>query len=130
MLTYLGKGYTPDFVSNYSRLVDRLNAGEDVVLVQGPDDICQPMLSETQCHCHNESVRMRDDQASTEIGRILGLELRAGDRINLTCRTVERLRDAFSAGDIRSACGGCEWQELCSRIAGNKFRGCHLAPPV
>ncbi|MBO6860924.1 MAG: DUF1284 domain-containing protein, partial [Roseibium sp.] len=64
MLTYLGKGYTPAFVENYSTIVQRLNEGEPIELVEGPDTLCQPMLDEPGCHCRNESVRNRDRTAA------------------------------------------------------------------
>ena len=129
MLTYLGKGYTPDFVAGYDRIIKRLNAGEDLRLVDGPDEICQPMLSEPNCHCHNDSVRQRDSQAAEAIGTVLGIHLSPGSAVILSASTTDRLRQAFAEGEIRAACGGCEWQELCTRIAKNRFRGCHLAPP-
>ncbi|ASP32702.1 DUF1284 domain-containing protein [Labrenzia sp. VG12] len=130
MLTYLGKGYTPDFVAGYSLIVDRLNAGEDIVLVGGPDDICQPMLSEPDCHCNNDSVLARDADAARQIGKALGTDLTFGTSFTLAVGQIQNLREAFAAGHIRSACTGCEWHELCSRIAENKFRGCRLAPPA
>ena len=130
MLTYLGKGYTPEFVAGYDGIIARINAGEDILLVDGPDDICQPMLSEAECHCHKDSVATRDVQAAAEISRVLGLTLTAGVSFRLKARHTDQLRAAFAAATIRTACSGCEWQALCSRISGNKFRGCHLAPPV
>jgi len=130
MLTYLGKGYTPDFVANYSTIIERINAGEDIRLVDGPDEICQPMLTEPACHCHNDSVRSRDAQAAVAIAGALELDLAAGSSLTLDAYRTDRLRRAFADSEIRSACSGCEWQELCSRIARNKFRGCHLAPPA
>ncbi|MCK7611539.1 DUF1284 domain-containing protein [Roseibium sediminicola] len=130
ILTYLGKGYTPSFVANYDRIIKRLNAGEDLWLIDGPDEICQPMLSEAGCHCHNDSVRQRDAQAAEAIGAALGKLLASGGALRLDRDSVMRLRQAFTSGEIQTACAGCEWQDMCSRIAKNKFRGCHLAPPA
>ncbi len=44
MLTFVGKGYSPAFVENYDRIAGRLSEGEDILLVDGPDDICAPLL--------------------------------------------------------------------------------------
>ena len=60
MLTYLGNGYTADFVGNYNRIVKRLNKGEPIRLVGGPDDICQPMLRQASCHCPGSSRFAQD----------------------------------------------------------------------
>ncbi len=129
MLTYLGKGYTPAFVENYSTIVQRLNEGEPIELVEGPDTLCQPMLDEPGCHCRNESVRNRDRTAAADIALVLGRPLEKGNSIILDRKTLSFLRDAFSNGSIRKACQGCEWQNMCSAIARNEFRGCHLTPP-
>ncbi len=129
MLTFLGKGYTKNFVDNYNVIIRRLNSGEDILLVDGPDDICQPMLCEEGCHCENESVRTRDEQAAREISKVLRLQLTCGSGLTLTAAQISLLRDAFVSSAIRTACAGCEWHDLCSGIAGNKFRGCRLAPP-
>ncbi|MEM5584828.1 DUF1284 domain-containing protein [Roseibium sp. AS2] len=129
MLTYLGKGYTEDFVRNYSAVIDRLNAGEGIRLVGGPDEICAPMLNENVCHCHNDSVRERDNLAAQAIGSVVGRELAPGNLLRLDAATTQQLRDAFAAASIRTACTSCEWQALCTRIARNNYRGCQLAPP-
>jgi hypothetical protein len=129
MLTYLGKGYTPAFVENYSTIVQRLNGGEPVKLVEGPDALCQPMLDEPGCHCRNESVQNRDRTAAADIANVLGRRLENGDTLVLNRPVLSLLREAFVNGTIRKACDGCEWQPLCSNIARNAFRGCHLAPP-
>ncbi|WP_150526685.1 DUF1284 domain-containing protein [Roseibium sediminis] len=129
VLTYLGKGYTPAFVANYERIVARLNDGETIEIVEGPDDICAPMLKEQDHHCHNDSVKLRDRQALdaviTELG--LGRDVRI---IRLVSEDVAQLRQAFSNGALRAACQACEWSELCSGIARKNFRGCRFQPPL
>ncbi|GAB2187059.1 DUF1284 domain-containing protein [Roseibium sp. LAB1] len=129
MLTYLGKGYTPTFVENYSAIVQRLNDGEPIELIDGPDTLCEPMLSEPSCHCLNESVRVRDSKAAADIAEAIGQPLESGTSLFLSRTVLTLLRKAFANGEIRRACEGCEWHELCSAIARNEFRGCHLAPP-
>ncbi|PVB63800.1 DUF1284 domain-containing protein [Labrenzia sp. 011] len=127
LLTYLGKGYTANFVRNYDRIVRRLNSGEALRLVSGPDDICRPMLKETTCHCRRSSVVERDRLAVDEISAVLGCKLETGGRLSLSSAQICSLREAFRAGSIRSACAGCEWQELCSDIARTGFRDCRLS---
>ena len=128
LLTYLGKGYTPAFVANYERIVARLNDGEAIEIVEGPDDICAPMLGEQGHHCHNASVRLRDKQALEAVTRELDLGNDGGE-IRLVSGDVERLRSAFRAGTLRAACEACEWSEFCTVIARTNFRGCRFQPP-
>jgi len=130
MLTFAGKGYTPAFVESYKAIVKRLNDGAAIELVDGPDDICMPMLNDITCHCHNESVRERDRLAARDIGLLLsGKPLSIGP-LRLTGEDIATLRSAFQNGNIRQACEGCEWYELCTGIAQTNFRGCRLRHPL
>ncbi|WP_075290935.1 DUF1284 domain-containing protein [Pararhizobium arenae] len=129
LLTYVGKGYTPTFVANYDRIAARLSAGEEILIVDGPDDICAPLLHERESHCHHESVGRRDIKAAEDVGRILDLALSAGTLIEPRPSLIERMRAGFAAGDTRTACAGCEWFELCSTISGNGYQDALIHPP-
>lgn len=124
LLTYVGHGYTPAFTANYDRLVARLNAGAPAELVEGPDDLCAPMLA---CghHCRNDSVTARDAAARAALAPLLG-PLMSGERLHLSADRLAGLRAAFAAGSIRAACGGCEWAGLCTTIAEGGFRRVRL----
>lgn len=116
MLTYIGKGYSPAFVVNYDTIAGRLSRGEDILLVNGPDDICQPLLCDYDCHCFNASVTMRDNQALKAVSALLRKQLTAGSTLHLDAHDLEKMRTAFTAGAIRSACNNCEWSDLCTEI--------------
>ncbi|MBS9476791.1 DUF1284 domain-containing protein [Ancylobacter radicis] len=121
LLTYVGRGYSPAFVAQYSAIVARLNAGESAVLVEGPDDICAPMLGATDLvaphHCHEPRITARDALALEAVAAALGQAFAPGDAIPLDAPTVARLRKNFAAGTIRAACAACQWDGLCSNIA-------------
>jgi hypothetical protein len=122
MLTFAGKGYTADFVANFEQVLVRIAAGNETIeIVEGPDDICAPLLTETECHCHNESVRQRDRQASEAISRLLQRPIQAGEQFNLGHEQLGVLRRAFAEGTIRLACTGCPWCSLCDGIAQGGF---------
>ncbi|MDQ0349554.1 DUF1284 domain-containing protein [Ancylobacter vacuolatus] len=127
LLTFVGKGYTPAFTAQYRRIVARLNEGEAVELVEGPDDICAPMLGESDHHCRNASVALRDTQARAVLAGLLGHPLEPGRAIALTEARVGRMRRAFAEGGIRAACAGCQWSDFCTQIAGQGFAGTRLA---
>src|SRR4051794_14584578 len=55
LLTYVGEGYSPDFVDNLDYVSRKLLQGEDVLLVDGPDDICAPVLGTEHDHCTGPS---------------------------------------------------------------------------
>ena len=123
LLTYVGKGYSPAFTENYDAIALRLTQGEGVVLVAGPDDICQPLLGEAEPHCHRDSVVERDRLATRDLEALLGRPLKAGAELSLPPHLLDRMREAFARGETREACLGCEWHSLCTGIAGAGFAG-------
>lgn len=130
MLTYIGKGYTSGFVENYDRVATRLNAGEDVELVEGADDICEGLLCESHAHCFNDGIVQRDETARLSVSALLGETLTAGKRLQATPDILAQMRVAFAAGDIRQACRGCQWIRLCDRIAASGFAGVKIGAPI
>lgn len=123
MLTFVGKGYTEAFTENYIRIAARLSAGEDILVVEGPDDICAPMLGEAGMHCLNESVADRDRRASEAVAGLLGTPAGSGVQLVPDADFLQQMRDAFSAGAIREGCARCEWSPLCTGIANSGFDG-------
>lgn len=130
MLTYIGKGYTSGFVENYDRVAARLNAGEDIELVEGADDICEGLLCESHAHCFNEGIVQRDETARLSVSALLGETLTAGSRLKATPDFLAKMRAAFADGDIRQACRGCQWIRLCDRIAASGFAGVKIGEPL
>ena len=126
ILTYVGKGYSPAFTVNMTRIAERLTSGEMIEIVEGPDDICSPLLDELDPHCNRASVTLRDRAAADDIGPVLNLNIQAGTRLTLGDGVVSRLRDSFASIGIRQACGGCEWRELCGSIAASGYQGVAL----
>jgi hypothetical protein len=123
LLTFVGEGYTPAFTQNFRRIAERLSAGEDIEIVEGPDDICAPILDLPEAHCRNRSVRDRDEWALAATADRLGVSLKAGSVLNLDGERLHALRAAFAAGMTRAACDECEWSGLCTRIAHDGFEG-------
>lgn len=121
MLTYIGKGYSPAFTANYDRIAERLSAGEDILIVAGPDDICQPLLDAGDAHCFTDSVEQRDRLAAEDLANLLDRPVAAGQHFLLDAATLARQRAAFAQGHVRRACSRCEWASLCTDIAGEDF---------
>lgn len=126
LLTYVGKGYTPAFTANYDLIAGRLSKGEDIEVVEGPDDVCAPLLLESEPpHCRRDGVVDRDRKAALDLGNI-GIAINTGDTLKLDADLLARMRSAFAQGITRSACSGCEWNDLCSSIAGKKYDGTRI----
>ena len=126
LMTYVGRGYTPAFTTNYDAIVARLDAGEPARLVEGPDDVCAPMLGGGH-HCLNASVTERDAQARAALAGLFGGGFAPGDLIDLSAPRVAAMRAAFASGASRAACAGCQWTRLCDDIAAGGFRRVRLA---
>ncbi|MBT0569179.1 DUF1284 domain-containing protein [Curvibacter sp. CHRR-16] len=124
LLTYIGKGYTPRFTAHFNRVLARIQAGEEVQLVSGPDDICQPMLGEPSCHCHEARIDHRDHLAWQAVQAALPTARAEGWHLN--AEAVHTLRQAFADGRLRVGCYDCEWSKLCDGIAANGFAGVRL----
>ena len=133
-LTYIGKGYDAAFVANYDTIARRIEQGEDIRITYGPDDICAPMLSGFSGegpppHCLDDSVSVRDRAAQHDISAVFGLVLNEGQNVTIDRNLVVRMRAAFAAGKTRTACTGCEWHGLCTRVAEQDFTAVRIHPP-
>jgi uncharacterized protein len=126
MLTYVGKGYSQAFTDNYDKIIARLADGEEIIIGEGPDEICRPLLETSESHCHNSSVVERDAQALHDVGRLLGRTLRAGDRLTVGLSTLQKFQAAFADGMTRAACSGCQWFELCTAVSTDGYNGVKL----
>jgi len=133
MLTYAGRGYTPRFTSGMDDLIRRLGAGEEILIVEGPDDICAPWLDEAGAdatirspHCHEPRITGRDQQAAADISRLLSSEIAPGSRLRLDADLLGQLRSAYRADTIRSGCIACEWKDFCDNLSAGDFAGCRL----
>lgn len=121
ILTHVGKGYSPAFTTNMAVIIQRITAREDIEIVDGPDDICAPLLGESDAHCYQGSVVARDRAASDDIGKFLAVSIKPGMRLVLDEELIRVLRGAFAATRVRSACDGCDWNSLCSSVAASGY---------
>ncbi len=129
LLTYVGKGYSAAFTANYDAIAARIGAGEAVLIVKGPDDICAPLLSGTEPHCHRNSVIERDRLALRDLGELLDVPPAIGEQVVLGPELLRQMRQAFAAGITRAACAGCEWHGLCSKISAGGYAGVVISSP-
>ncbi len=131
LLTYKGYGYTPDFVKNMTRIVERVQAGCAVELTEGPDDICRGLTPEDRVSCDHDCTRVtvtgRDEKAIAATAALIGFPL--DSPFVLTRGMVGALRAAFATGASRAGCVGCTWESICTDIAHASFAGTILFAP-
>lgn len=121
LLTYVGKGYSAEFIENYDRIAARLSDGEDIEIVAGPDDICAPLLDDAEAHCWRDSITIRDKAAAAALTEKLQTSIDAGVRLSLPPSTLNKMRKSFAVGSIRQACIRCEWHDLCTDVAASGY---------
>jgi hypothetical protein len=127
VLTFVGKGYSPAFVASMAATVDRIAAGAEIVLVEGPDDICAAHMAEDRDpHCLQADAAARDRVALADAATVLHRQLAVGGRLVLQPDDVNAMRTAFSDGTTRAACGGCSWATVCTGIAARGFAEARL----
>jgi uncharacterized protein len=127
MLTYAGTGYSDAFCTNFDAIAVRLGAGEDILVVAGPDDVCAPVEALEGHHCHEASVVERDAKAAASVAALLGIRASEGARFALNAERLATLRSAFRVRTIRTACADCEWSALCDGIAESGYPGTRLS---
>src|SRR6185312_469442 len=124
VLTYQGFGYTPAFISNFNRLVRRLSHGESVWIVEGPDDICRPLMRHSgrgqSPHCTQDQILKRDSLALDSVSNCLKYPVKVGDTLQLDQKILRLLQTGFANGTLRSACAQCEWSQLCTKTAAHE----------
>ena len=124
LLTYKGLGYSPEFVAGMTATAARLVAGATAEIVEGPDDICEPLCrADEHPHCHEATVPERDRRALSLVSSLLGRPLNSGDRLAFDEGLRARLRSAYRGGAFEAACALCEWQPLCRDIAADGYGG-------
>ena len=114
--TFRGKGYSPEFTANMTRVKEELEKDESVQveIVSGADDICRacPHLKEGGCCDKEKQVKLTDERAAIRIGLASG-EGRYRD-LKSQAMTV------FESGDLPEICGCCQWLDLCLKLSGGK----------
>jgi len=101
---FKGKGYSPAFVENMQRVINRLKTGCDITLITGIDDICAPCPERIGNHCRSESRVTGFDEA---VLSQLGLERKTYAYTEIDRILESRLTDPV----YECICRGCEWKQ-------------------
>jgi len=101
---FKGKGYSPAFIENMRRVIERLKTGCDITLVEGADDICASCPQRIGNRCRSESRARAIDNAVL-------LQLRL-ERKTYSYAEAERILDAQLTEPVYNCiCRGCEWKK-------------------
>ena len=103
---FQGKGYSGEFVENMSRMKAILAENPEIILMDGPDDICAA--------CPNRQTETCAEKASRydrEVLRRCGLS--AGERLPYREFSRKVIETILRPGVRAEICGDCQWSSLC-----------------
>ncbi|QCJ42533.1 DUF1284 domain-containing protein [Bacillus sp. S3] len=107
LLGYRGMGYSPEYVKNMTRLHQTLrnNPKTLILLVKGPDQLCEKYPNSGEYHCQDVQIYERDavilDKMNLKIGQILKWE-----------DIESHIRKHVIPSDIQVVCETCSWRSL------------------
>lgn len=115
-LCFQGKGYTPQFIANFTAIMQELNqpGGDEnaIRVTKVTDSICAPCPSRRETLCTSQDTITTLDNAHAAI---LGLH----DKDILTWgRAKQLLAEKMSLDLFHSACAPCAWKKLgiCEKV--------------
>ena len=107
---FSGSGYDRAFAENMRELIENMQKGEEVQLVEGHDSICRccPNREPEGCALGTGDVSRRDAAALEVTGMVPGQVL--------DWRGLKERLEMVSEMDFQHVCGDCRWQRegLCS----------------
>ena len=128
VLTYRGAGYSELFVVNMTAKVAAIRAGAPVLLVEGPDDVCNGFTDACRAACDHDCTAqdtLEMDRVAVKAVEALLKRSLVGP-LPLTKRDLALLREAYKLKTIRAACADCSWKDFCDQIADADFAGTML----
>jgi hypothetical protein len=115
-LCFQGKGYSPEFINNFSQIMHLLNSacGDDIVIdvVEYTDSICAPCPSKREKRCVSQKKILRLDRAHADI-----LQIKEGDKITWAT-AKKRIAEHMTLEKFHAACAPCAWKKtgMCENV--------------
>ena len=103
---FQGKGYSGDFVENMVRMKAILAENPEIILMDGPDDICAACPNRLTETCAEKASRY-----DREVLRRCGLSV--GERLPYREFSRKVIETILRPGVRAEICGDCQWSSLC-----------------
>jgi hypothetical protein len=109
---FLGEGYKPEFIENLKEVLKRAEAGEEIEIPAGADDICRecPYLKDTIClYDKNAEDEIREmDRTATAL---LGLE----NKEKVKWMDIKKKIPGVFKKWAKRYCEECDWRRVCEK---------------
>ena len=117
--TFVGHGYSEEFVLHMTLVKNRLNADPHtpIVLVKGADELCAHCPNCVDGHCTSENPALFDRLVSE---RLTGERLTAQAAPALLSGIPDSLQ--INEALLDACCPGCEWKELCIKVCRQRIK--------
>jgi hypothetical protein len=108
---FVGKGYSPAFVANMTRIVGALGAEASVTVTDAPDALCDacPNLTGKGCALHGPGTERGIVRQDRDVMARLGIG--AGETLPWGA-ILDRIRENVAPDDLDGICGTCPWLPL------------------
>lgn len=116
-LTFSGRGYSKEFERGFKNIIERIKQNETIIVVSGPDEICEPIERCKDSHCREARITRRDELALEDVSSLLGKTIEIGSQITPSKLFNGKYRASFQLGSTRRACFDCQWSGTCDQIA-------------
>ncbi|WP_019412744.1 DUF1284 domain-containing protein [Paenisporosarcina sp. TG20] len=105
LLGYRGMGYSEEYVENMTGLHQTLkdNPRTLILLVKGPDQLCEKFPNSGKYHCQDDTIYERDATILTKMGLEIGQILSWED-------IVSHIQKYVVPTDIQIVCETCSWR--------------------
>ena len=110
MKYFKGKGYSPNFVSNFKDIIKKLQDNPKIKVTDHPDIVCSACPHNIDQKCikkpdSEEKVRKKDNTIMKILNIRPNQEIKAKDAETLV---NEKLKE------LKQTCKDCEWKEYCN----------------
>ena len=108
---FVGKGYSPEFVANMTRVIESLGDQTRVTVTAAPDALCGacPNLAVSGCALHGEGSEAGITHQDRDVMRRLGIDEGAALAWS---DIVSRIARSVAPDDLDEICGACPWLSL------------------
>ncbi|WP_242968513.1 DUF1284 domain-containing protein [Sulfobacillus sp. hq2] len=105
LLGYRGMGYSEEYIVNMTAIHQTLRNEPQtrIILITGPDDLCDKFPTTQPYHCEDAEIFWRDQRVLDQLSLSLTKET-TWDAI------VDRIRQHMVSGDIDTLCATCSWR--------------------
>lgn len=107
---FQGRGYSPEFVSGFQKIVDVLRAPDgdlaQIEIVGETDSICEPCPNRRGTLCTTqEKISRLDHQHANALG------WKSGETVSWR-EAKDRIKSKLTLEKFNHICDGCEWKSL------------------